>query len=164
VPSRMEHVDVSTIEPNGMGEDLDRRELTGPLGTTDLAANYYALDPGEAFSGGLHAHLDQEEVFYVFAGTATFEHASDATSETETTAVGPDEAIRFAPGEFQQGRNEGDERVVALALGAPAGSTEVRVPEPCRECGDSDALAYVAGEDGPLLECPECGAQVDPTG
>jgi len=160
----MEHVDVSTIEPDGMGEDLDRRGLTGALGTTDLAANYYALDPGEAFSGGLHAHLDQEEVFYVFEGTATFEHAPEATAETETTAVGPGGAIRFAPGEFQQGRNEGDERVVALALGAPAESTEVRVPEACHECGDSEVLAFVAGEDGPLLECPECGTQVDPNG
>jgi len=36
----MEHVDVSTIEPDGMGEDLDRRGLTDALGTTDLAANY----------------------------------------------------------------------------------------------------------------------------
>ncbi|WP_327052003.1 cupin domain-containing protein [Halomicrococcus gelatinilyticus] len=157
----MQRVDIEDVEPQSMGEsDVDRRGLSDALGTTDFAINYYALDPGEAFAGGLHTHLDQEEVFYVVEGTATFETKDEATAETETVEVGPDEAVRFARGEFQQGRNESDERVVALALGAPEQSTDVRIPQPCREC-DSDVLAVVMTDQGMSLECPDCGATVE---
>jgi mannose-6-phosphate isomerase-like protein (cupin superfamily) len=159
----MEKIATDDIEPMSMGGgDLDRRGLSEPLGTSDVAVNYYALDPGEAFSGGLHAHLDQEEVFYVMDGTATFEVKAEATAESETVEVSAGEVVRFAPGEFQQGRNEGNERVVALALGAPKDSTEGRIPQPCGACGDSDVLALNVGNDGMVLACPECGAQFDP--
>lgn len=145
----MERVSIDDIEPAvPFGEDIDRRGLTEPLGTEDLALNRYALDPGQVFSGGLHAHLDQEEVFCVVSGTATFEAMAEVGAETETVEVGPGEAIRFAPGEFQQGHNESDEEVIALALGAPKGTTEGRVPQPCPECGESDVLAVVMGEGG----------------
>ena len=159
----MQKIDPDEVDPTAMGDgDLDRRGLSDPLGTEDVAINRYALAPGEAFSGGLHAHLDQEEVFYVVEGTATFETRPEATADSETVEVGPDEAIRFAPGEFQQGRNEGDDRVLALALGAPQESTDVRIPQPCPECGDSDVLAFARGEDGPVLRCPDCGAEMQP--
>jgi mannose-6-phosphate isomerase-like protein (cupin superfamily) len=161
----MQTVAVEEIEPTALGgEDVDRRGLSDPLGTTDVAVNYYALDPGEAFSGGMHAHLDQEEVFYVVSGTATFETKPDATADSETVEVTAGEAIRFAPGEFQQGRNEGDEQLFALALGAPRESTEGRVPQPCSACGESDVLAVVMTDDGMGLECPECGAAFDAGG
>lgn len=159
----MRKTTVDDVDPASLGsDDLDRRGLSDPLGTSDLALNYYALDPGEAFSGGLHAHLDQEEVFYVVEGTATFETRPEATADSETITVGPDEAVRFAPGEFQQGRNESDERVVALALGAPKGSTEGRVPQACPACGESDVLAVVVADGEMGLECPECGEAFDP--
>jgi uncharacterized cupin superfamily protein len=102
----------------------------------------------------MHAHMDQEEVFYVTDGVATFE-----TPSGETT-VEAGELVRFAPGEYQQGRNESDEVVRALALGAPKESTDVRVPIPCPE-GDSDNLRAVPGEDGFTFECPECGETFD---
>ena len=157
----MQRVDIDDVEQKTLAdESVDRRGLTDALGATDLAINRYALDPGEAFSGGLHAHLDQEEVFYVVSGTATFEAKDDPNGETETVEVGAGEAIRFAPGEFQQGRNEGDERVVALALGAPKPSTELRTPQPCPEC-DSDVLAVRISDDGMRLECPDCGATLE---
>mgnify|MGYP000586770476 CR=1 FL=1 len=160
----MQHIDTDEVEPMAMGgEELDRRGLSEPLGTTDFAMNYYALDPGEGFSGGLHTHLDQEEVFYVLEGTATFETKPEATADSETVDVGAGEAVRFAPGEFQQGRNESDDTVRALALGAPKDSTEGRIPQPCPECGDSDVLALAQGDDGGMvLECPECGATMQP--
>jgi uncharacterized cupin superfamily protein len=154
----MEHVSIDDVEPQHLTGDVDRRGLSEPLSTSDLAMNYYALEPGESFSGALHAHLDQEEVFYVLEGEATFEHMSEATGEPSTTTVTAGEAVRFAPGEFQTGRNETDGPVRALALGAPRESTEGRVPQPCPECGDSDAMAFRMGEDGPFLECPECSA------
>ncbi|WP_435365607.1 cupin domain-containing protein [Haloarchaeobius sp. DYHT-AS-18] len=152
----MEHVDIDDIESQFLGDsDLDRRGLSDPLGTSDLAINYYSLEPGESFSGGMHTHLDQEEVFYVIEGTATFE------TPDESVEVGPHEAIRFARGEYQQGTNESDETVVGLALGAPKGSEDVRVPMACRECGESDSLQFIMGEDGEQLRCPECGMTKD---
>lgn len=155
----MEKTAIEDVESTAMGDgDVDRRGLSEALNTDDLALNRYALDPGEGFSGGLHTHLDQEEVFYVVSGTATFETKPEATADAETVEVSEGEAIRFPPGEFQQGRNEGDERVVALALGAPRGSREVRVPQPCPEC-DSDVLAMVVEDGGMAMECPECGVR-----
>ncbi|MFC7075070.1 cupin domain-containing protein [Haloarcula halophila] len=157
----MKHVSADEIEPQSMGADIDRRALAEPLGATDVAINRYVLDPGEAFSGGLHAHLDQEELFYVIEGTATFEYRTDPAGESETVTVGPDEGVRFAPGDYQQGRNESDERVVALALGAPKTTTESRVVQPCPDC-DSDVLSLEPAEDGFLLVCPDCGTELEP--
>jgi mannose-6-phosphate isomerase-like protein (cupin superfamily) len=157
----MEHVSIEDVEPNAMGGDTDRRGLADALDATNVALNRYVLDPGEAFSGGMHAHLDQEEIFYVVEGEATFETAPEPDAETETLTVGADEAVRFAPGEYQQGRNESDERVVALALGAPKESTEGRVAQPCPSC-DSPVLEIGMGEEGLILECPDCGETLQP--
>jgi uncharacterized cupin superfamily protein len=156
----MKKVDIDDVDPIARVDgDRDRRDLAAPLGTSDIAINYYELRPGEAFSGGLHAHLDQEEVFYIIEGTATFETKSEATAESTTVEVSAGEAVRFATGEYQQGRNESDGPVVALALGAPRESTEGLVPRPCPECGESDVLSVTATDDGLQLRCPECGAE-----
>jgi len=158
----MQKTTVDDVEPKAPGgDDLDRRGLSDPLETSDVALNYYALEPNEAFSGGLHAHLDQEEVFYVIDGTATFEAKPEPTADSEIIEVTAGEAVRFAPGEFQHGRNESDKQVVALALGAPKASSEGRVPQPCSQCGESDVLAVQMSEDGMILQCPECGAEFD---
>ena len=66
------------------GDDNNRRELPGPLDTTDLVINYYALALGETLSDGLRTHLDRGEAFYILEGTATFETKSDATVGSET--------------------------------------------------------------------------------
>jgi len=151
----MEKVDIDDVEPEFFADqDVDRRGLTDPLSASDLALNYYRLEPGQSFSGGMHTHMDQEEVFYVVEGTATFETPDDEV------AVGPDEAIRFAPGDYQTGRNDGDEDVVALALGAPKESRDIRVPTACRECGESDSMRFGFDDDGQFIECPECGTTV----
>ncbi|WP_435362091.1 cupin domain-containing protein [Haloarchaeobius sp. DFWS5] len=147
----MERVDIDDIDAQFLGDsDLDRRGLSDPLGTNDLAINYYALDPGESFSGGMHTHMDQEEVFYVMEGTATFE------TPEGTVEVGPHEAVRFARGDFQTGKNDTDEKVVALALGAPKGSRDIRVPMGCQKCDECDMLQFQMREDGNYLYCPEC--------
>ncbi len=152
----------STAPAAPAGGDLDRRGLTEPLGATGLAINRYALAPGEAFSGGLHAHEDQEELFYVLEGVATFETAPDPTAEPRTVRVEAGEAIRFAPGEYQRGHNAGEDRLIALAPGAPRDSTDVRIPGPCESCG-ADALAAVPLDEGEGfgLRCPDCGAEFD---
>ncbi|OTF10536.1 cupin domain-containing protein [Halorubrum sp. SD690R] len=150
----MERVSIDEVEPSALGSDVDRRGLSEPLGVTDVALNRYRLDPGERFSGGLHAHMDQEEIFVVVEGEATFETMDGDVS------VGAGEAVRFAPGEFQSGKNDGDEPVVAFALGAPRDSEDVRIPQECPECGHENMRA-VPSDDGFDLRCPECGAELE---
>lgn len=158
----MEKATVDEIEPRAPGgSEVDRRGLADPLGAEDVAINRYVLEPGEGFSGGLHAHLDQEEIFYLVEGEATFETRPEPTADSETVTVGAGEAVRFAPGEYQQGRNESDDRVVALAIGAPKDTTEGRVAQPCPACGHP-ALALVRTDEGMAFECPECGERVQP--
>ena len=150
----MEKVSIGDVEPNAFGSDIDRRGLSDPLETTDFALNRYRLDPGERFSGGMHAHMDQEEVFVIVEGEATFD-----TMDGEVT-VGEAEVIRFAPGEFQSGKNDSDGEVVAFAMGAPRDSEDVRIPQNCPECGHDNVRA-IPGDDGFDLQCPECGAELD---
>ncbi|MEF8799906.1 MAG: cupin domain-containing protein [Halolamina sp.] len=151
----MEHVSVDDV---GSEEQARRLGLSNPLNTADFAINRYSLDPGEEFSGGLHTHLDQEEAFYVMSGTASFEHTNEPLGDTETVEVGPEEAVRFGPGEYQTGSNDGDEPVEALAFGAPKESEDVRVPGPCPSCGNEALqVTFEGGEMGTV--CPECGTE-----
>ncbi|WP_436902758.1 cupin domain-containing protein [Halovenus halobia] len=149
----MKQIDVSGLETG----EMNSASVADKLEADDFALNYYVLDPGEEFTGGLHAHLDQEEAFYILEGEATFEYADGPTADTETTTVDEGAMVRFPPGEFQQGRNDSDETVRALALGAPQESSDIRVAAPCRACGDSEYLAFVPTDEGPMMECPECG-------
>lgn len=131
------------------------RHLTEPLGLTDFAMNYYELEPGDSFAFAYHNHSVQEEVFYVIEGTATFE-----TEETPVE-VGPDEAIRFDRKEFQRGWNRGDERVVALALGAPleyGEQVKLRYCPTCEEKTDQE-LARADDEEATFACCKECGTE-----
>lgn len=133
-----------------------RRPLANALGAEYAAINYYELEPGESFAFGYHYHEDQEEVFYILSGTATFE------TEDGTITVGPNEVLYVAPGEFQQGFNRGEERVVALALGAPketSGGGEVR--RDCPECGERTRHRFGSEDEGRtrLTICRKCGAE-----
>ena len=150
----MEHVSVDDLQNHPRAASVTKG-LTAPLGLSDMALNYYELEPGDSFSGGVHTHTNQEEAFYILEGTATFETLDD---EFE---VRQGEAVRFAPGEYQEGRNESDDRVRGLALGAPQESGEVRVPLPCRECGEADYHVSHVHEEGITMECPECGNTFD---
>jgi len=133
-----------------------RRPLANALGAEHVAVNYYELEPGESFAFGYHYHEDQEEVFYVISGTATFETAEDDVE------VGAGEVLYVAPGEFQQGFNRGEESVVALALGAPketSGGGEVR--RACPECGEQTRHRFASEDDGRtrLTICLECDTE-----
>lgn len=166
----MEHVSVEDVAGNVSVSGADRRRLSEPLGTAAVAINRYGLAPGERISG-LHAHLDQEEVFVVLEGAVTFETwtpgGSDRSGETvrsDESNVGAGEAIRFSPGEFQSGKNDAVGKAVVLALGGPRDSEEVRIPLRCPDCGRPDRRPAVA-EDGetPVLVCPACGTETDAT-
>lgn len=154
----MQKIDVHDLSPKESPQN--RQSVSKQLDAQDFSMNYYVLDPGEGFSSGLHAHLDQEESFFILEGEATFERQSDPTGESETVTVSEGEMIRFDPGEYQQGRNESDETVRALAMGTPQESTDVRAAVPCQECGESPYMDFVISDGEPALECPECGTEM----
>jgi mannose-6-phosphate isomerase-like protein (cupin superfamily) len=156
--THVEHVSIDDVEPSATERGIDRRKLAGPLDTSNLAINRYVLEPGEQFAESLHAHMDQEEVFVVLKGEVTFELRDSGVT------IGEDDVVRFAPGEFQLGKNDSEGRVVALALGAPCDSKDVRIARipgigeiACPECGRNDMRIPNEGID---LICPDCGAEL----
>jgi predicted RNA-binding Zn-ribbon protein involved in translation (DUF1610 family) len=85
-----------------------------------------------------------------------FETVTDPAADTELVEVSAGEVIRFGRGEYQQGRNESDEPVTALALGAPKDSVEGQVPKTCPDCGESEYLDTVLVDQSIMAQCPEC--------
>lgn len=150
----MEHIAIddvampATISPASVLKPVGR-----DLGTDHVAINYFELAPGDGLGFDYHRHLDQEEIFLPIEGVVTFE------TEDGPIEVAAGEAIRFAPGEFQAGRNRGDERVRVFALGGPADTTEIEYKRRCASCGvatlhgssiDREAMVVV-------LTCTSCG-------
>ena len=150
----MEKISIDDLDNHPRVADV-QKHATDALGLAEMALNYHELEPGESFSGGMHTHMNQEEVFYILEGTATF-RTPDGDHE-----VGADEAVRFAPGEYQEGRNGSDNRVRALAMGAPQGMGETRAKVPCGECGAEYHVTEV-DETGVTMTCPDCGNVVEP--
>lgn len=151
----MEKVTIDEVD-SWLSPASAKRPLSRALGAEDVAINHYELAPGESFAFGYHSHQVQEEVFYLTSGEATFE-----TEEGEVV-VGAGELIRFAPGEWQQGRNDGDGRVRALALGAPAESGETTILRECSACGERmpQAVERAPDDDGALVTvCVDCGTE-----
>lgn len=150
----MERVSTDAIDDMFAPAEV-KRSVADALDTTNLALNYYELAPGDRFGAGYHRHPNQEEVFYVMEGTATFE------TEAGDVEVGPDTFVRFAPGEWQVGRNEGPERVRALALGAPKESPDTEVLRECSECGERTQQRFEITDDKSALlsVCEACGAE-----
>ena len=151
------NIDDIDVQNNPLGVHSVRKPVSHALGTEDFAMNYFELEPGESFSGGLHTHHDQEEVFYVQEGTATFE----VGREREETAVEAGGFIRFAPGEFQTGKNDSDDRVVGFALGAPKARHDFEEIESlvhCRECGEETVHGLDLTDEGQFeFTCTACG-------
>ncbi|MFC7209090.1 hypothetical protein ACFQL3_00895 [Natronoarchaeum sp. GCM10025321] len=69
--------------------------------------------------------------------------------------------IRFAPGEFQRGWNRGDERVRALALGAPLEYGEQRTLRLCPdyEAETDNRLERTDDKGAVVAYCKACGAE-----
>lgn len=130
--------------------------LSSALETTNLAINYFERLPGETVGDCYHRHHEQEEVFYIRSGTVTFE------TEDGDVEAGPDEMIRFQPGEWQQGSNRGDEPATVLALGAPReeGPTDLR--RECPDCGERTDVTHTPRGDGFAYICDVCGANTGP--
>jgi mannose-6-phosphate isomerase-like protein (cupin superfamily) len=159
----MQHHALASIEnePHPMGVNTVRKSLASAFSLDYFSSVYYELDPGESFSGGLHTHHDQEELFYVIEGTATFEIREDPDGSSTKMNVKAGECIHFEPGDvFQMGVNESDEQVVGLAIAGPGASHEWDAIEAIVYCPDcetetSQSVALVSG--GLELTCNECG-------
>ncbi len=155
----MERIVIADVE-NRIQPAAVIRALSDPLGMTDLAINYYELEPGDSFAYAYHRHEHQEEVFYIQSGTATFD------TEDGPVDVAAGEVIRFGPGEYQRGWNRGSERVIALALGAPlkyGDGERLRSCPTCEEATDHD-LTLVDDSDAPgeqavIAVCKICGSE-----
>ncbi|TQQ83095.1 cupin domain-containing protein [Halonotius terrestris] len=131
------------------------RPITNAIGAESIALNYYELAPGESFAYGYHKHETQEEVFVIQQGEVTFE------METGEVTVEAGDVIRFAPGEFQRGVNTGEQRVIALALGAPQARGDTEIRRECADCGERTptTVERIEGGSGTLTRCLECGAE-----
>jgi len=150
-------IDDVPVQNSPLGVHSVRKPVSSMLGTTDFAMNYFELEPGESFSGGLHTHHDQEEVFYVEEGLARF----DVGLDRETVLVEAGELIRFAPGEFQAGYNEGEDTLVGWALGAPDSKhdwDDIESIVDCRECGEETPHGLELTDEGRFrMTCNDCG-------
>jgi quercetin dioxygenase-like cupin family protein len=149
----MQQIRIEDID-SWMGPASVKRPLSQELDAEHVAINYYELEPGETFGFGYHRHPEQEEIFYLLDGVATFE------TEREDIEVQAGEAIRFEPGEWQLGRNDGEKRLRALALGAPAeSSTEMK--RHCDDCGgrERNRIERADDEDALVTVCEVCGAE-----
>lgn len=161
----MEKVDVNELESR-MGPGSVRASLTGPLGLANLGASHYELDPGESLAFGVHAHEHQEEVFVVQAGAVTFETHPDRESAVagadaegaETVVVRAGEVARASRGEYQRGRNEGDERAIVFGVGAPQDAGELDLLRDCGACGERTAHRIELADDrsAALAVCEAC--------
>lgn len=170
----MEHVSIDEIGsvPHFMGANTHRKPLARAVEAMGFACTYLELDPGESFSGGLHTHTDQEELFLVLEGTATFETATGPGAERETTEVGAHEAIHFeADGPFQQGRNETDSVVRGFALGVPGSRHEwagTKALLECPSCEKEQVFEFEAEDPGVrmpdpadvTMTCSTCGHEL----
>lgn len=153
-------------QPDGTGGQVAIGEA---VDTTDVAINHYQLEPGAGFPSGLHAHVDQEEVFVVLDGEARFSYlpempapdGEEPTGRELTVAAGG--VLRFEPGEFQTGWNpeSATEPLRALALGAPKPTADVRIPALCPDCGESTLRLGTEG-DAFTFDCPTCTASFLP--
>lgn len=171
----MQHVSLDELDrvPHFMGANTDRRPLSRAIDEMGFATTYLELEPGESFSGGLHTHTDQEELFLVLSGTATWETKGAAGAEAEKFDVGPMEAVHFGEGDvYQTGRNESDGPVTGLAIGvgAPRHSWEgVEALVDCPTC-EAETVHSLAAPNAvdrwmPEMEemtitCTECGNEL----
>jgi quercetin dioxygenase-like cupin family protein len=169
----MQKVTVDDLEavPHFMGANTTRRPLSRAIEGMGFAMTYFELEAGEAFSGGLHTHHDQEELFYVLEGTATFEIREQPDGPSESLTVSAGEAIHFGREDvYQTGGNESERPVVGLAIGVPGsrhGWEGVEAVLDCGNCGRETAHSIVPADkqtrmpdaEEMVLTCRECGTE-----
>ena len=108
----------------GLGEGLGFRKIRGPLGVEEMGANAIVLPPG--VETNFHFHDEQEELYFVHAGTLEFEFGDGSVHR-----LGPGGLARVAAPTHRRIRNIGDDDAVYLIVGAKGGyvGRDGRLPE-----------------------------------
>ncbi|GAA0215894.1 cupin domain-containing protein [Halobaculum roseum] len=172
----MQRLSVDAVEtvPHLMGANSNRRPISRAVEGMDFAMVFFELQPGEAFSGAPHKHLNQEELFYVSEGTATWTLKEGPGTEAETVTIGPNELIHFHEDDiYQQGTNDSDDVVRAISIGSPGARHEWEQAlglVDCPECGAETVHTFRPTDDAEdrrmpapehmLIECRDCGNQL----
>lgn len=150
----MDKVRIDDVDPQ-IDSATVYRPVTDAINAANVALNYYELAPGDSFAYGYHMHENQEELFVVQEGRVTFE------TERGAVVVEAGEIIRFAPGEYQRGVNTGEDRVVALAIGAPREAGDSEILRECVTCGERMPNTVERVENGraKITRCLDCGEE-----
>lgn len=106
----------SSANLDELGEGPGFRKVRRPLGVTAFGVNGIVAPPG--FEGFLHFHDVQDELYFVHAGTATFEVDGD------TVELGPGGLIHVESTTPRRFLNRGDEDLVLLVVGGTGGYVE----------------------------------------
>lgn len=107
------HVDPETLDP-APDRPCEKRSISDACGLEQFAAHVYSVEPGEAIPLAYHYHDEQEELFYVTAGSLHVETPDgDYTVDAgEAFAVEP-ESPQFAS------VPEDGESTTVFVVGAP---------------------------------------------
>jgi mannose-6-phosphate isomerase-like protein (cupin superfamily) len=99
-----------------LGEGHGFRKVRRALDVTAFGVNGIVVPPG--FEGFFHYHETQDELYFVHAGTATFE------VEDEQVELGPGGLIHVEAATKRRFCNRGDEDLVLLVIGGAGGYVE----------------------------------------
>jgi uncharacterized cupin superfamily protein len=109
---------------DGLGEGYGFRKIRRALDVKAFGANAIVLPPG--FETGRHFHDEQEELYFVHAGTVEFEFG-DGTRHR----LGPGGLARVSPATVRKIANVGDADAVYVIVGGKDGyvGRDGRLPE-----------------------------------
>ncbi len=99
-----------------LGEGHGFRSVRRGLGVTAFGVNAIVMPPG--FDGFMHYHDEQDELYFVHAGTATFE------IDGEVRELGPGSFVHVESTTHRKFSNAGDDDLVVLAIGGKGGYVE----------------------------------------
>ena len=96
-----------------LGEGYGFRKVRQALGVTAFGVNAIVYPPG--FDGFLHYHDEQDELYFVHAGTARFEVEGDARE------LGPGGMCHVSSTTPRKVSNAGDDDLVLIVVGGKDG-------------------------------------------
>ena len=99
---------------DGLGEGPGFRKIRGALGVEELGANAIVLPPG--VETNFHFHDEQEELYFVHAGTVEFEFGDGSVHR-----LGPGGLARVAAPTHRKIRNVGEGEATNVIVGAKGG-------------------------------------------
>lgn len=143
----VEKITVDDVEPYAFSEGSDRRELSDPLDTTNLAINRYRLAPGEGFPGEFQSGRNESDGELVAFGMGAPRDSEDVRIPLECPACGHAD-LRLDVGE------------AGPTFVCPDCDTE-HVPRDCPACGHDDLRVALREETRTVVVCGNCGTEFD---